>query len=64
MAVEADCVALFETAEKHLGPIYGLVNNAAVIGSVALHSRSASSERCHVDTCAAETSSYLLSSVI
>src|SRR5271166_3543331 len=32
VAVEADVLRLFETAEKELGPIRGLVNNAGITG--------------------------------
>jgi NAD(P)-dependent dehydrogenase (short-subunit alcohol dehydrogenase family) len=32
---EADIVQLFETAETQLGPLYGLVNNAAITGGFA-----------------------------
>jgi NAD(P)-dependent dehydrogenase (short-subunit alcohol dehydrogenase family) len=35
VAIEADVVRLFETAERELGRIYGLVNNAAVTGGIA-----------------------------
>jgi NAD(P)-dependent dehydrogenase (short-subunit alcohol dehydrogenase family) len=35
VAREEDIVRLFETAERELGPIYGLVNNAGVTGGVA-----------------------------
>jgi len=32
VGVEADIIRLFEVADRALGPIYGLVNNAGVIG--------------------------------
>ncbi len=35
VAVEAQIVRLFETAERELGPIQGLVNNAAITGGFA-----------------------------
>jgi NAD(P)-dependent dehydrogenase (short-subunit alcohol dehydrogenase family) len=35
VAREADVMRLFETAEKHLGPIEGLVNNAGITGGMA-----------------------------
>ncbi|HTK06629.1 MAG TPA: SDR family oxidoreductase [Ktedonobacteraceae bacterium] len=35
VAREEDIVRLFETAERELGPIYGLVNNAGITGGVA-----------------------------
>jgi NAD(P)-dependent dehydrogenase (short-subunit alcohol dehydrogenase family) len=35
VAREADITALFETAEKQLGPIEGLVNNAGITGGMA-----------------------------
>jgi NAD(P)-dependent dehydrogenase (short-subunit alcohol dehydrogenase family) len=35
MAIEADIVRLFETAERELGPIAGLVNNAGITGGIS-----------------------------
>lgn len=35
MAVEADILRLFETAERELGPIKGLVNNAGITGGLS-----------------------------
>jgi NAD(P)-dependent dehydrogenase (short-subunit alcohol dehydrogenase family) len=34
VAIEADIVRLFETAERELGPITGLVNNAGITGGM------------------------------
>ena len=35
MAIEADILRLFETAERELGPIKGLVNNAGITGGIS-----------------------------
>lgn len=35
MAVEADIINMFESAEAQLGPITGLVNNAGITGKIA-----------------------------
>lgn len=35
MALEADILRLFETAERELGPITGLVNNAGITGGIS-----------------------------
>ena len=36
VGIEADILAMFETAEKRLGPIAALVNNAGVVGKTGL----------------------------
>jgi NAD(P)-dependent dehydrogenase (short-subunit alcohol dehydrogenase family) len=36
VAHEEDVLRLFETAERELGPLYGLVNNAGITGGLAL----------------------------
>jgi NAD(P)-dependent dehydrogenase (short-subunit alcohol dehydrogenase family) len=35
MAIEADIIRLFEAAERELGPIKGLVNNAGITGGIS-----------------------------